>query len=39
MNVKFLNVIDTLENMVDFGWAILEGDIDAQISHFFVNDT
>lgn len=29
MNVKFLNVIYTLENMIDFGRTILEGDIDA----------
>lgn len=39
MNVKFLNVIDALENMIDFSRAILEGDINAQESHVFINDT
>ena len=39
MNVKFLNVIYTLENMVDFGRAILKGDIDAEVPHVFINDT
>ena len=39
MNVKFLNVIYTLENMVDFCRAILKGDIDAEVPHVFINDT
>ncbi len=29
MNVKFLNVVDALENMIDVGRAIFESDINS----------
>ncbi len=38
-NVKFLNVIYALENMINFGRTILECDIDAKVSHVFIDDT